>query len=89
MKYGTLDMLGAKLHPTEPWFTLRAQDALAPYAVQSYATLLRAAGMGARQTDPDHVTQAIMSGVANDVHLAAAEMLHWQIEHPDLVKLPD
>jgi len=55
-------------------FVLRAQDRLAPLAVDVYAALLRAAGL---------------DNQADDVEIVATEMQTWQTLNADRVKLPD
>lgn len=82
------------LHPDEPWFTLRAQDFLAPFAVREYASLLRAAAGGLRHGDEaytgrDKQVVARLLAHAEEAEAVAADMIRFQAEHPDLVKLPD
>lgn len=83
-----------RLHPEEPWFTLRAQDILAPLAVQQYANFLRAAAAGLRLGDgvltaEDQAVVERLQQQAHDAEGEAADMVLWQSQHPDLVKLPD
>ena len=75
-----------RLHPDEPWFTLRGQDLLAPHALMHYASLLRAVAYG----------RVIYSGEsqrlqqqAEQVEDIAAWMVQFQADHPELRKLPD
>lgn len=98
-KYGTVERFGEKLHPDEPWFTLRAQDLLAPYALQAYASLLHAAAFAARPKRDDGATVAELREAharsdqlradAHEVDQLASAMLVWQADHPELRKLPD
>lgn len=78
------------LHPDEPFFFLRGQDVLAPFALQGYAALLRAAAAG--DQDVAHRVQGagrfpILREQAEEVERIAAQMVAWQAEHH--VKLPD
>ena len=98
-KYGTTARLDERLHPDEPWFTLRAQDIFAPYAVREYASFLRAyaAGLQANRAEPDQRLtlggqDAEIAGLrmmAEECETRAAEMLQWQASHPERVKVPD
>lgn len=74
-----------RLRPGEPAFVLRAQDALAPYAVMAYAQLLRAAAAGAAADGA--TTAASLRAQAEAVERRAAAMLAWQVENRS--KLPD
>lgn len=87
------------LRPGEPFFFLRAQDVLAPFAVLAYAQLLRAAvaghasgarSMAGQPTDPDEVilerTNELRE-LAENAEQRAAQMLAWQAAHH--TKLPD
>jgi hypothetical protein len=67
------------LGPDEPFFFLRAQDALAPFAVQAYANLMHASGVAAQDA------QLVMQ--AGEVHRIAAQMLAWQARNA--TKMPD
>lgn len=83
-----------RLREEEPWFTLRAQDVLAPYAVVAYANLLRAAAGGLRHGDQVLVSQDLatvkrLTDHAAEAEAVAAEMVAWQAKNPDFVKLPD
>lgn len=92
-KYHDLD--DVELHVGEPAFVLRAQDALAPYALQSYASLLRAAAAGeddsfeptAPEPGEGSAKATALRTQANEVDRRAAQMLAWQAAH--VVKLPD
>lgn len=82
------------LHPDEPWFTLRGQDILAPIVVSMYANVVRAAASGLRHgdgafTSADRAVFERLMAHALDADGAAADMVVFQSEHPDLVKLPD
>lgn len=57
-----------------PVFPLLGNDQLAPAAVNAYRTACALNNL----TDQVH-----------QVDLALAEMVDWQLRHPDLVKLPD
>jgi len=74
-----------RLHPGEPVFVLRAQDALAPYAVTAYAQLLRAAAAGAHAHAGE--TAAQLRAQAAEVERRASAMIAWQAANR--VKLPD
>ena len=63
-----------KLHPGEPYFFLRAQDALAPKAVAEYAEILKDNG------DEEGFRECLAF---------AAGMAAWQDANPDKVKMPD
>ncbi len=80
-----------ELHVGEPFFILRAQDALAPHTLTNYAALLRAAAAGASANgDPEHAQRSIaleLREQAADVEQRAALMLAWQAENH--VGLPD
>lgn len=71
-KYGEVSTERKELHPGEPVFLLRAQDPLAPRAVDLYAEICEMRGC-----DPAHVEAA---------QRHAARIRAWQGEHPDLVK---
>lgn len=73
------------LTPDEPFFFLRGQDALAPYAVAGYAALLRAAAAGLRTCDP-HAGRDLAEQ-ADECDRIAASMLAWQAANRG--KLPD
>jgi hypothetical protein len=74
-----------RLRPGEPVFVLRAQDALAPYAVSAYAQLLRAAAAGAYAHDGETASRLRLQ--AREVEQRAAAMIAWQAANH--VKLPD
>jgi hypothetical protein len=83
-----------RLHPEEPWFTLRGQDILAPLAVTAYANLLRAAAGGLRHGDhvftgDDKEVVERLREHAQEAEAIAAEMILWQSRNPGTVKLPD
>ena len=83
-----------RLHPNEPWFTLRGQDLLAPLAIQSYATHLRAAAAGLEfgdrtLTGDDRKVVEGLKAQAQEAEDAVSQMLVWQAQNPDTVKLPD
>ena len=73
-KYGRVTSEFKEFGEEEPLFVLRAQDRLAPLAVDVYAALLRAAGL---------------DNQADDVEIVATEMQTWQTLNADRVKLPD
>jgi hypothetical protein len=78
-----------RLHPEEPWFTLRGQDLLAPHAVEAYASLLRATAAGLRHRSEDRERFEDLLEQANEASRVASEMVSWQAQHPDIAKLPD
>lgn len=82
-KYGDNDPR-LKLHPEEPYFFLRAQDALAPAAVEAYAGLLEVAARANRAGQA-----AMLHESSQRVMEFAQRMRGWQATHADLVKLPD
>jgi len=86
VKYEDLNHLGNKLRPDEPWFTLRGQDILAPYAVLSYGNLLLAASSG---PGLDGEIRRQLRKASREVNLGAAEMLAWQSDNPNYTHLPD
>jgi hypothetical protein len=65
----------------EPTFTIRAQDALAPLAVEAWAAFAelaaKATGVGA------------LIGQADEARMIAETMRKWQQHNPDRVKWPD
>lgn len=65
----------------EPRFTIRAQDALAPLAVEAWASFAELAG---RATGVDHLEDQ-----AREARAIANEMRDWHAAHPDRVKWPD
>lgn len=85
------------LRPGEPFFFLRAQDVLAPFAVLAYAQLLRAAAAGANTLAPKDATveecrahfarRDHLNAMAQNAEQRAAQMLAWQAVHH--TKLPD
>lgn len=79
------------LHPEEPFFFLRGQDILAPFALQGYAALLRAAAAGAHGLGPlpGELTarSAHLIQQAEEVEHRAAQMVAWQARQH--TKLPD
>jgi hypothetical protein len=77
-----------RLHPDEPFFTLRGQDIVAPYAVQAYAALVRSAAAGANLTSGPE-SAAWLRAHADEADRIAAEMIGWQATHPEYAKLPD
>lgn len=73
----------SKLHEGEPYFFLRAQDVLAPAAVEAYAGMLEAAAKIGGTAGADLHRQA------EDVRLFADRMRKWQTANWALTKLPD
>lgn len=71
-KYGRITTERGDFYPEEPVFLLRAQDPLAPGAIESYAILCEM-----EDCDPGHVAA---------VREAAARMEEWQEANPELVK---
>lgn len=86
-----------ELFPDEPYFILRGRDVLAPWAVEAYAALLRAAAAGANRPAPAGATveetrthferRDELHAMAVDAHQRAAQMLAYQVERGS--KLPD
>ena len=73
------------LRPGEPFFFLRAQDVLAPFAVLAYAAQLRAAAAGA--VSMGAIPPTHLHDMADNAEQRAAQMLAWQAAHH--TKLPD
>ena len=86
----------------EPRFELRAQDLFAPYAVEEYAQMLRAAAAGMRAgVEPltkgataDRIRELhgpsnVLLGQANEASRIASQMIGWQAGNSSRVKLPD
>lgn len=69
------DQVLAKVRDDEPIFVIRGQDKLAPEIVQAW------------------IEAAVMEGVRTDKIVSAHRYLHdivvYQKDHPDLVKVPD
>lgn len=63
----------------EPIFVLRGQDALAPGGVRNYRNIVRQS-IGHAERPQEWW---------DDLDNCAHEMLRWQNEHPDKVKMPD
>ena len=74
-----------KLRSGEPYFFLRAQDVLAPAAVEAYAALLEAASAAT----PISPTGVDLAKSARDVRQFADRMRKWQSSNRSVVKLPD
>lgn len=81
-KYGRITAEFKNIPEEEPVFLLRAQDILAPAAVETYANLLRAAAQG---TAGGFRTRLLRQ--AEEVSSVGAGMIAWQSEHG--AKLPD
>lgn len=94
----------AKLRPNEPYFFLRAQDALSIAALRAYAGELRQQALMLdaehvhlwEDTDPSPATAALDAATserlkrqARDVDAIVAHFEAWQANHPEAVKLPD
>ena len=99
-KYGKVTAELREIPEDEPVFVLRGKDVLAPTAVEGYSALLVAAreGWAAGQVHSDDAKSMgpIVDGVIeefdrmiDEVRGAAAEMLAWQAENPDKVRIPD
>lgn len=87
MKYEGSNPL-AKLHLDEPYFFIRAQDALAVKAVLAYANLLGAASVNhAEKIDFQTAKRLIHQEL--EVKSIAQAIEDWQALNPQLVKLPD
>jgi hypothetical protein len=65
----------------EPRFTIRAQDALAPLAVEAWAAFAELAG---KATGVDH-----LAAQADEAREIARAMRDWQATNPERVKWPD
>jgi hypothetical protein len=65
----------------EPMFTIRAQDALGPAAVEAWALM---AEVAAKATGVEHLLDQATQ--ARDI---GDDMRAWQAQHPELVKWPD
>jgi hypothetical protein len=81
----------AKLKPHEPYFFLRAQDALATEGLRGYAAALRhEARYPAEGRESEKlVVSERLERQARDVDAIIAHFEAWQQNHPELVKLPD
>jgi hypothetical protein len=71
----------ARLHEDEPVFEIRAQDALAPLAVEAWAGFAELAGKAA---GVEHLFEQ-----ADAARGIATAMRRWQSDHPELVRWPD
>lgn len=69
------------MEDTEPTFTIRSQDALAPLAVEAWAAF---AEIAARAAGAEHLRQ-----MADDAREVAQRMRRWQADNPERVKWPD
>jgi hypothetical protein len=91
-KYGR--DLSAHIPEDEPFFVIRARDALAPAAVGAYAALVRAAargvvdGAGIAGSDT-YAADVPMTALADAADNVAAAMVAWQAGNPGEVDLPD
>lgn len=85
-KYGKIVAERGRFHDDEPVFLLRAQDVLAPIAVELYAGLVRGAASGVAMMDQVHADA--LYTVAEECENVAAAMRVWQ-DTADNVKLPD
>jgi hypothetical protein len=74
-KYGTPEAFAKKLHPGEPWFAIRAQDANAVPTLLAYAIWLHYHDGNKTASD--------------DIVMFAKKFEAWQTENPDKVKPPD
>lgn len=84
-KYGQIVAEFKDIPEDEPLFLLRGQDALAPQAIEAYASLVRATASG--KTDATAAQK--LHDVADECQNVAAAMQVWQAGNPDRVKLPD
>ncbi len=84
-KYPTLKTLADKLADDEPVFPLRAQDALAPAAVEAYALALEIAAVTV--VLPSMRDRLLKQ--AEDVRRVSTQMRNWQAVNASRVKLPD
>jgi hypothetical protein len=84
-KYGRIVAEYKEFGEDEPVFLLRAQDLLAPNAVEAYANLVRASSV--YKTDARDAET--LRELADECENVAAGMRVWQSNNPDSVKLPD
>jgi hypothetical protein len=84
-KYGQIVAERKEFHEDEPLFLLRAQDQLAPGAIEAYAGLVRAMALG----KTDARASGVLHELADQCDNVAAGMRVWQADNPDKVKLPD
>lgn len=83
-----LHAVADRLHKGEPVFYLRAQDLLAPHAVEAYAAALHFASLEQGSLG-HHAEAARLARASADVYAFKHLMVDWQDEHSGLVKLPD
>lgn len=93
-KYESLGQVEGLLHLDEPYFVLRGQDLLTPYAIMGYAALLRATAAGMTRSSHRSFGRVDTSALtlraqAKEVEEFAAATLAWQAANPDKTKLPD
>jgi len=84
-KYGEIVASRKELPPDEPLFLLRGQDLIAPSAIDSYASHVRAVVTGV--TDASRAQR--LTAVADECESVAAAMRVWQADNPDRTKYPD
>ena len=77
-----------KLHPDEPWFFIRAQDALSPESIQHYAALLKRESDKAYTAEQDEKGAELLKQSLGVMRVAHS-FIDWQADHPELTKLPD
>lgn len=84
-KYSEVKLEGIELKPDEPWFLLRGQDKLTPYAMEAYADLL---AEEAPDMDTAEGVDRLLE-MAADIRSHAQAVRDWQKANPQYVKLPD
>jgi hypothetical protein len=87
MKYQGKNPL-EKLHEGEPYFFIRAQDALSSESVQHYASLLKRESDKAYQSGEDAKGAELLKQSIGVLRVGSM-FQDWQSDHPELVKLPD
>jgi hypothetical protein len=70
-----------ELHDGEPYFRIRAQDALAPLAVEAWASFCE---LAATATGVDNLYRQ-----AREAREIAEDMRKWQTNNPEKTKWPD
>lgn len=80
-KYGRVWTSGKDIPPDEPVFILRGQDVLAPRAIRAYADEL--------ERESVRRNSISLERMAEECHVVADQMLHWQNENAHRTRLPD
>lgn len=87
MKYAGKNPLD-KLREGEPYFFIRAQDALSSESVQHYASLLKRESDKARNDGQDSKADELLKQSLGVLRVASI-FLDWQHDNKEFVKLPD